>query len=299
MIYLLLSLVLACIVYVLFKHAAIKNYDSDQITIINYIFASGLSFLYVLSSHQQSVFKYLPQADIDSLMSVKSPGNTALIILLVGTLLGVFFAVNLIQTKQSVALNGASLTSFFKQTGFIGGLFIAILFYGERPSGFQWLGIMMILASLVLMISDFNDLKIRAPFLLLLLLVSGAFVEAANKFFAQFTIEGYQMLFLSFAFCCALVYSAITLVLLKRTRKRFGKHEILCGAMLGVSNLLSNFCKLKSLTILPAAIVIPTISAGTLVLATVLGIVVYREQTNKRSICAMLIATISIVILNV
>ena len=301
MIYLITSLLMSCVVFVVFKQAALKNYNSDHITIVNYIVATGISAVVVISQNKLDIFSYLPHAELRQLMQQKTLGNTAATLLLVGVLSGIFFAVNLIQTKKSVAFNGASPTSFFKQTGFIGGLFIAIAFFGEHPSSLQWYGIVLILASLILMISDFKALQIRAPFLLILLLVSGAFVEAANKFFAQYAVAGFQMLFLSVAFFFSLVYSLISLVWMKgkQEKERLRKVEILYGIAFGLSNLLNNFCKLQSLTLLPASIVIPTISAGTLVLATLLGITVYKEQTNKRSLGAMVIATISIIILNI
>ncbi|MCI8662163.1 MAG: hypothetical protein HFG69_02690 [Hungatella sp.] len=301
MIYLLLSLILACLTYLVYKIADAGHYDSDSITLYNYVVAAALAITNAILHSQYEIFQYVLQGNLWTLTTVKSRSNTAVILVVIGVLSGVFVAVNLFQTKNSIAANGAGITSFFKQTGFIGGLFIAILFFGERPSGMQWIGIAGIILALVLMVSDFGMLDIHGPKLLLALLLSGAIVEADNKFFSQYALGGYHIIFLAIAFSVAGIYS-ISCVFYKYRRNfstfTFSVRELIWGSILGAGNLLNNYFKLKSLEMLPASVVIPTISAGTLILTTLIGALLYKEKVNRRMILSMAAAQISIVLLN-
>ncbi len=302
MIYLILSLILACLTYVIFKVTAVKKYNTDRVTVYNYTVVMVLAVITAATNGQHRILARLGEGSLSQIMDYVSPGNTALILAVFGVLLGILFAVNFIQTKESIADNGAGITSFFKQTGFIGGLFIAIIFLGERPTAIQWVGIVMILAALAIMISDLKTLRIKTPSVLLLLLLSGALVEADNKFFAKYAVNGYQMLFLAVGFAAAGIYSVIYFAIKWRRNgigPKFSRWEILWGVLLGTCNLFNNYFKLKSLEVLPASIVIPTISAGTLVLTMLLGIFVYKEKTNKQSVIAMLVAVVSITLLNI
>lgn len=299
MIYLLLSLVLGCLVYIAFKIAAIRQYDGSRITLCNYFVAAILSILAAFSKGQHTIFLSIREGCFAALTSEKTPGNTAVIVLLIGLVSGIAFAVNLFQTKDSIALNGTGITSFFKQVGFIGGLFVAILFWGETPTLIQWIGIVTMLTALALMITDFRSLEIRSSKVLFALLVSGTIVESDNKFFSQFALGGYQSLMLAVAFSVAFVYTVChILVSGKPGAFRFTRQELLCGGVLGLSNLLNNYFKLKSLEVLPAVVVIPTISAGTLILTALLGALLFKEKTNKQYTIAMLVAAVSIVLLN-
>lgn len=234
-------------------------------------------------------------------MVEKSPANTALIVVAAGVLLGVSFFGNMLFAKDSITANGAGVTSFFKQTGFIGGLFVAILFWGEKLSAFQWTGIIFILFALVMMIGDFKSLNIHSPKLLLTLLLSGTLVEANNKFFSQYALDQYNTLFLSIAFLVVLVVCTLYVTVLGKkgeTSAPITLREILYGGVLGISNTLNNYFKLLSLKTLPTALVIPTIAAGSLVMVTLIGIVFYKEKTNTQHLAALGVTIVGIVLLN-
>ena len=300
MIYLILSLVLACITYVVYKFVAIEGLNGNRVTVYNYIVAASLAIFFSILNKQINIFSYLRNIDISNILTEKSLFGTSLILLTAGPVLGIFFAINLIQTKDSIKKNGVGITSFFKQTGFIGGLFLAIIFLGERPTRIQWIGIVLILVSLYLMINDFRSLKIQYPAILFLLLISGAFVEADNKFFTKYAVTGYQMMFLAVAFVTSFCFSVILFYAKREYSLKAinNKTEIMYGLAIGASNLLQNYFKLRSLEELSAAVVIPTISAGTLILTTVMGFCFFKEKVDKGYVRAMVVAVVSIILLN-
>lgn len=289
----------ACMIFVIFKVAGLRHLNNTHVALINYVTATVLAFLASAPKGDLAVFAGLPEADIRTLMTVKNLPNTALILLLFGLITGVGLAMNLLLTKDSIAGNGTGVTSFFKQSGYIGGLFVAIAFFGERPSALQWLAIAVLLSALALLVHNFTQLKIQKPILLLFLLLSGVVVEASKKFVSQYSINSYQTLYLSVAFLVSTMYTGGNFLLTERTAvRKFHPEEFLFGGLLGLSNVLTNYFKLQSMNALPASVVIPTIAAGTLISTTLVGIFIFREKTSLSHIAAVALAILSLILLN-
>lgn len=90
MIYLLLSLILACLTYLVYKIADAEHYDSDSITLYNYVVAAALAITNAILHSQYEIFQYVLQGNLWTLTTVKSLSNTAVILVVIGVLSGVF-----------------------------------------------------------------------------------------------------------------------------------------------------------------------------------------------------------------
>ena len=74
--------------------------------------------------------------------------------ILCGIIGGAFFVAGLVTMQTSTRLNGATLTSVFAKMGLVISLAISIFVFGEKPTPMQIAGVVLILAALVMMLSE-------------------------------------------------------------------------------------------------------------------------------------------------
>ena len=74
---------------------------------------------------------------------------------------------------------------------------------------------------------------------------------------------------------------------------------MLFGALLGIPNFFSTKFLLMALGDLPAVIVYPTFSAGTILVVTVAGLLLFKEKLGKRQLLAMSVILLALILLNI
>ena len=102
--------------------------------------------------------------------------------------------------------------------------------------------------------------------------------------------------FLFYTFAAALVCS---LVLMLARHERIGRWELLDGILIGIPNYFSARFLLLSLRHIPAVIVYPVISVGTIILVSLAGYLFFGESLSRRKLLAMGIILLALVLLNV
>ena len=75
--------------------------------------------------------------------------------------------------------------------------------------------------------------------------------------------------------------------------------EFSAGAAVGIPNYFSSSFLLKSLSGLPAFVVYPAFSAGTLVLVTVIAIIMFREIPGKKTWIGIGLIAAALILLNI
>ena len=102
-------------------------------------------------------------------------------------------------------------------------------------------------------------------------------------------------MFLFFIFGTALLFS------LKPTikEKKPAPKEMLLGVALGIPNMLTSFFLIRSLYALPAYVVFPTFSGGTIVFSLILSLVIYRDKLSVRQLASIALITIAMVLINI
>lgn len=299
---LVLTLAVQCYMPFVWKLSAIRKYDTRVILLLNYVVTVAISTVLAIKNDLFSVLSYLPKSDITALMKEKSLENTALILIIVGVLAGVAYYLSLYFSQRNIAVNGMGISSFFTQTGLVGSLLTAFFFFDEQITGIQWLAIVGILFSIMLFTCGNSKITIKSPWLLIAVFVFNLAVGTSNKFYARYALESYKTAFLAIAFFIAFVSAAIKIYYdYDKSGNRFiiDKGEILFGLTLGAANLGYSYLNLKCLESLPAAIVVPTLSAGGLVVSTLLAVFLFRERSNYRHALAILLSCVFIYLLNI
>ena len=300
MIILIITLAVQCYMPLVWKLASAKKRDPRAILLMNYIVTVIISAAISARRGLFDVLRFLPESRISTIMSEKTPANTAWILVAVGIVTGVLYFVSLYFQQRSTIENGLGISSFFSQVGLVGSLLIAFFFFDEPISLLQWISIGGILVA-ILLLTGGGAAAVRAPLLLAGLFASYVATGAANKFYAKYAIEEYKTAFLAVVFLFALITAGIhTRRDVRRTAERvmFGRGEVLLGISLGSANLLFSYLNIRCLELLPAALVVPTLSAGGLAVSALLGAAFFGEKVGRRHVLAILLTSVFIVLLN-
>ena len=75
--------------------------------------------------------------------------------------------------------------------------------------------------------------------------------------------------------------------------------DVVCGLALGIPNYMSARFLLGALGELPAVVVYPTFSVGTIIVVTFVGMLCFRERVEKRKLLAIGLILGALVLLNV
>ncbi|MBQ0145845.1 MAG: EamA family transporter [Lachnospiraceae bacterium] len=300
MIYVFLAIICFSMLTLSLKISGVRGANNNHVVLGNYVTAFVVSLIVSLSNGYFEVFSHLNELDVSVVFSEKSLAGTAFLVLATGLVSGFSFPINLLNIKDSISANGSAITSFFKQISTLGGLLVAIAFMGERPGMIQAAGIVLMAVAIFLMVSDFKQLEINNAVLLLIIFISGTIMETGNKLISKYAITGYNTVYLTVLFGVALVFILIHILRTEGGKiTAFSGKDIFYGVLLGLSNLGNNFFKIKALEVLPASVVIPAVAVGALIITSLAGILFFKEKANRLYVLALVLAVVSIIMLNV
>lgn len=300
MIYMILSVICMSMLILSIKIAGIRGANTSHVAFLNYVVALIITICMNLAGNKLAIFRELGSLNLNTVFTEKSIAATAFIVLVMGIISGISFPANLVEVKDSTSVNGSAITAFFKQMSTIGGLLVAIIFMGERPNNIQWIGMFLMVVAIGMMVIDFKSLKINNGLILILILITGTLMETGNKVISRYTVEGYSMVYLSVIFLVGMFFMIIYLVLKEgKGCFHFSGKDLIYGSILGLSNIGNNFFKIQALNELSAAVVIPVVAAGSLIITNFAGIFLFKEKANKLYGVAVIVAIVSIFLLNI
>ena len=91
----------------------------------------------------------------------------------------------------------------------------------------------------------------------------------------------------------------LCLVLVIRKKERPGFREFFYGTLIGIPNFFSAKFLLASLGSLPAVVVYPSFSVGTLLIVTLVGVLLFRERLRKAQWIALAAILAALILLNI
>ena len=131
--------------------------------------------------------------------------------------------------------------------------------------------------------------------LMVMLLLSGG-ADVMAKFFDAYCPQSLSGQYLFYTFFTAF---ALCMGLVLRGKERPGLKELLYGALIGVPNFFSAKFLLASLNSLPAVVVYPSFSVGTLLLVTLTGVAVFHERLRRHQWVALVAILAALILLNI
>jgi multidrug transporter EmrE-like cation transporter len=173
---------------------------------------------------------------------------------------------------------------------------MAIVIFRESPTLVQVGGILLAVMAIVMIHfeKDAAGEGKRKLWLLIMLFVSGITDSMAN-IFEKLGVGNAKDGYLLITFFTAFL---IALILMLREKNGTSKKDILWGIVLGVPNYFSARFLLLALGELPAVLVYPVCSVGTIVAITVVGILFFKEKLSAKKISALVMIMAALALLN-
>ncbi len=280
MIYLLLNMVFASGFMLSIKWAQVRGTE-DVVTIgtLNYIVAALLITPFFLAQDPQALTR----------SSVATGGTLGLCYFL-----AYFFVIYAIRWVGASSATVISVLSILVPIGF------GIFWWQEKPGSWQIAGITLALTSLMLIGGQKKNSRAAvaqpwfAPLVLGVFFLLCGTSRLAQEAFRHWCSRDQILSFNFVAFCVAAFPS--TLLLLAR-RKRIRASEFIFGGGMGLCNFLQTLFILEALQRFEGFIVFPVVSAGAIVLTTLVATGTLGERLTARSYLGIAIAAISLVLL--
>ncbi len=221
--------------------------------------------------------------------------------LICGLIGGCFFIAALVAMQSSIAKTGAALTAAFAKLGLTVSLLVSVLWFGERPTALQLGGIVLTLAALVVLHGGAKTgaLSGGALVLLAVTLVTNGGGDAMAKVFSNLGPAEESVLYMFWVFLTALILACgLAFAEWKRNGKKLVWKEVAAGVAVGVPNYYSSYLLVIALGKLPAMLVFPAFSIGTILLVTVCSLWFFRERLTRRQAVGLALIGAALALLN-
>ena len=218
---------------------------------------------------------------------------------LTGIVNGFLFTGNLVLMQKCIRENGAVLSSAFAKLGIVIPVTASILFLGEIPTLFQLVGIVLVIVAIWVINSEGDRgcgrrRRMGSAGLLLVLFVVSGMADGMSKVTERIGERRFDALFLFYTF--------LTIILAffeqQRTRRKIGKMDFLSGVAVGFPNYFSTSLLLASVSRLPAYIVYPSFSVGTILVVSFVSVLVLGDPISRRQIGGCGIILVALALLN-
>lgn len=228
------------------------------------------------------------------LAAAEDPGFSSTVV--IGLISGVLYLGGFVAFQANTNKRGIVLSSVFMKLGLLVPIVVSVLFFSEIPTAVQIIGFCIAILAIVLInLKQGNDSKGFGFGLILMLLLSGG-ADVMAKIFDVFAPRSHSALYLFYNFATAFI---LCLLLVIQKKERPGFRELLYGTLIGIPNFFSAKFLLGALTKLPAVVVYPSFSVGTMLIVTLTGVVVFRERLSKLQWVAMSAIVAALILLNI
>lgn len=213
---------------------------------------------------------------------------------------GFLFVLSLVCIRTGIQKSGAILTSAFSKLGLLVPIVLSILVFHERLSLLQVLGTAAVLAAICIMSNTKNGARnFSLPFLLIVMFTNGL-SDSMAKIYSTAGLLTEEQVYMFLVFLTSLILTAF---LLYRETKKAGTSasakELAAGIIAGIPNYFSAVFLLRSLSTIPAVIVYPVFSTGTVLIVTAVSIPLFKERLNRNQCAGLLLILTALVLLNI
>ncbi|MCK8060993.1 MULTISPECIES: hypothetical protein [unclassified Fusibacter] len=275
---LLIAILFSASIALVFKWATGKGTHSMAVSFFNYIAATVMSLITLLSN-----------PFLEDISFVSSMATVA-----IGFVTGIFFLGAFLTYQHAVAKSGASLSGMYMKMGILVPMIFALVIWKEVPTGIQFAGVAILMAAIVIS-NTTKDFKLEVNTSLVILFAVGGMAEFMNKFFQQTQPEHMKAVFLLTTFATAMVLSGTMLVLKKVKVTRL---DMMTGIAVGIPNMLTSFFLIAALSVLNTSVVFAFYSAGAIATITIMSRILFGEKSNRRTRTALIITMFGLVLVN-
>lgn len=281
MIYLLLAILCSSSIALIFKYSESRGLNRYALTTTNYVTAMLVSAGMVLVSFLKGGYKLSPSAPklmteftevVIKNSGTFSPEASAAWAVIMGVLTGILYFSNFLCYQESVKRNGAGLSGTFGRLGILVPMIFSVVIWKEFPGILQTIGILLSIASILMVNLSFKKDEVGSfSILLILLLALGGLGDFQNKLFQKYALLHYKDLFLLVIFFSAFLISVCFTI---KAKEKVTGRDIVTGLSVGIPNLFSSYFLILALNSIPTTIAFPVYSAGSILFINIGGMLI-------------------------
>ena len=273
--YLILSILLTVVLFLVFKEYAKRDINTHQAITFNYLTAALIAF-----------FIGNVNSNVSNLVNAEWFHSTIA--------LGVFFIVMFNIMAITTQKLGISISSMASKMSLIIPVIGAVIFQNTSIGAYKVVGIMIAIIALYLTFKK-NGLTTK-PTLAIILFFGAGILDM----WLDFIRNNYLSSTFDFNFFIVTVFfTAFCVGLLKVIwdRKNILRKNIVAGIVLGIPNYFSIYFVLLALENLGGIYVFPILNIGVVLLSAIISWLFYQEQMSKINWMGIVLACLSIVII--
>ncbi len=285
MLYIFLSIIVSTLLGISFKVISVKNINSFQAIIVNYVVAGSLGF--ITTKSQVTPLNVFDQPFI-----------------YLAVVLGLVFICCLFFIAETTAKYGISVAQVANRMSVVVPISIAILFYGDGFTLFKVIGILLAVSAVYLVSHKETEGKVEEKFwwlFPLIIFVCSGIIDSSINYAQKFLVTDLTLdVFLSTVFASAFILGAIVLLYqLFAKGHKFEGSAIPAGIILGIINYSTMFFLGKALAsgVLEASVFFPINNLSILTISTIISVMVYKEKLSQKNWLGIGLSLLAIFIL--
>jgi uncharacterized membrane protein len=290
MIYLFGSILATSILFVIFKSYGKFKVNTENAIVLNYLMAATISGISVI-----------PEFSFPDMC--KSPWFFNA----VG--LGFLFIVIFVAMGYSSILAGVAITSVASKMSLAIPVAFSIIYFNEAITAFKITGFILAIPALILSSWSGKKGEVKQTGFINKLIILAVFfgsgtIDTLLKFneykWLQTDADNRAFIFIVFASAFVLgIFYMLFQFLRNPAKNKLTTKDILGGFALGVPNVLSAYCLIKSLEspTLEASVVFPLNNIGVVILSSILGFVIFKEKPTTQNVIGYCLCLIAIALI--
>ena len=235
-----------------------------------------------------------------SFLTLKESVSDAKMLLLTAGINSASFVVGTITHIEALKHLSSSVAYPIIRLNMVVVVLFSILFFHDRVSLHQVLGILLAIAVIVILTRDVEEVKgnvgnpRKGLLLVFVSLVSGSVASISSKFAAVYSNK---LGFMALSYFLGTLFSA---ALIRRSGKEENrgsrKDAVRIGLLMGLINFVGFYTFLAALSAGPLSIIV-SITGMHFVIAVLLSVIVYKEKLNRTRLLGLGLAVLSILFL--
>lgn len=199
------------------------------------------------------------------------------------------------------------LSSLFSSMSILIPTIASVFLFDEAMSIWQIAGVAALLYAAYLLLgitkATYQNFSMTGLFLLLGLFLADGLTMLAQKCYPYYEPEAdtavYTFLAFGTAFVLTGIMSGVEMVRTKTSAARVLNKDILTGgAVLAVMLFVIMYLGILAVPLIPAVVLYSLVAGGTLIIAFLVGAIVFKEPVTKRNIIGLVISIAALVVIN-
>ena len=217
----------------------------------------------------------------------------------IGSISGVFYFVAFCFLIRTLLQGGVAITLAIVRLSVVIPILFSIVIWHEIPNSLQILGIVTVCLALPFLSLGLGRQASRPVrgvlWILVALFITTGFCHLSPKVFSELAPQSQMSLYL---FSLFVVSGVMGLVFIWTKSIQISFYDVQWSCLLGAINVAGTWLLVVTLKVLPGTIVFPFVSAGGLVLTTIVAILYWKEDVRVLSYIGIGLTLIAVVLVN-